>query len=101
MLAIAYIPCGSKEEARRISTALVKEKLAACANIFESSSIYEWKGKLKKTREWVILAKTLDSKFKKLQARVETLHSYEIPCIIKLPADANKAYLEWVEKQVR
>jgi len=101
MLAIAYIPCGSKEEARRISTALVKERLAACANIFESSSVYEWKGKLERKREWVVFAKTTDAKFKKLEERAGKLHSYETPCVIKISAGANKGYLDWVEKQVK
>ncbi len=102
MLVIAYIPCGSEEEARRIGKKLVSEKLAACANIVKSHSIYAWEDELKEGREWIVLAKTLPGKFKKLQKRVEKLHSYEIPCIIGLPVgDANPAYATWVEEQVK
>ncbi len=101
MLIIAYIPCGSKAEAEKIGEALVKERLAACVNIHESSSIYEWKGEMKKSKEFVIIAKTLDRRFGKLKKRVEEMHSYETPCILKIPAtELNDGYFNWVKKQV-
>lgn len=102
MLVIAYIPCGSKAEAKKIAEALVKEKLAACANIVASDSIFEWKGKLEKTKEWIVLAKTLPEKFDKLKKRVEKLHPYETPCIAAIPiVDINEGYFNWVKKQAK
>jgi len=101
MLVIAYIPCGSKAEAEKIGEALVKERLAACVNIHESFSICEWEGRTEKSKEFVIIAKTLDRRFGKLKKRVEEMHSYETPCILKIPAaEANDSYLNWVKKQV-
>mgnify|MGYP006304187243 CR=1 FL=1 len=98
---IAYIPCGSEEEAEKISEALVKEKLIACANIYQSKSIYEWQGELKREGEWTIFAKTLPEKFEKIEKRVKELHSYELPCIIAMPIqEGNKTYLDWVKKTV-
>jgi len=101
MITIVYIPCGSREEAEKISETLVKERLAACANIFESSSVYEWKGKIEKTGEFVIFAKTTDKKFAKVRSMVEGMHSYKLPAIIKIKAEANEAYLRWVEDQTK
>ena len=102
MLIIAYVPCGSEKEAEKISKVLVEEKLAACANIIESDSIFEWKKKPKRAKEWVILAKTVPEKFERLKARVERIHTYETPCILAIPVvDANDKYADWVRKQVK
>ena len=102
MLVIAYIPCGSEQEAERIGEVLVKEKLAACANIIKSKSIYEWENKLNKTDEWIVLAKTLPENLKEIEKKVKAIHSYEVPCIIAIPiTDSNQEYLTWVEEQIK
>jgi periplasmic divalent cation tolerance protein len=102
MLIIAYIPCSSEAEAKRIAETLVRGKLIACANIIRSWSVYEWNEKLEKTGEWIILAKTLPEIFEKLKKRVEELHSYKPPCILAIPVtDVNEEYLEWVKDQVK
>ena len=31
---------------------------------------------------------------------VEKIHSYDIPCIIKIPIEANKSYFEWIRNEV-
>jgi periplasmic divalent cation tolerance protein len=99
---LAYIPCGSEEEAEKIAVELVGKKLIACANIIQSRSIYEWDNKLEKTNEWLILAKTTKGRFVQVRERVKELHSYELPCIIGLPVEyGNKDYIDWVEKLLR
>lgn len=101
MLTIAYIPCPSRREAEKIGEILVKEKLAACVNLFESTSMLMWQGKLERPTECVILAKTLPEKFDELRRRVEKIHSYETPCILSIPVvDANDAYYKWVKTQL-
>jgi periplasmic divalent cation tolerance protein len=102
MLTIAYIPCGSEREAMKIGEALVKERLAACGNIFQSRSIYEWKGDIKSEKEWVVFAKTVPEKFDELKKMVEEIHSYDLPCIIAIPVnESNEGYLDWVQQAVR
>jgi len=101
MLVMAYIPCGSEEEAKEIGIKLVDGKVAACVNIITSDSISHWAGKLEKTKEWIILAKTLPERFDDLKKRVEELHSYDVPCITAVPIkDVNEEYLTWVKEQV-
>lgn len=101
MLIIAYIPCGSEAEASKIAEALVRERLTACANIVKSESLYEWGGKMEKTDEWIVLAKTLPEIFEKVKKRVEKLHSYDPPCILAIPVvDVNDDYYDWVKGQV-
>ena len=99
---LVYVTCGSEKEAEKISEILLKEGLAACANIHESKSIYFWKGKFVKEKEHVLMLKTIEKKYEKLERRIRQLHSYGIPCIIAFKTEkAEKKYARWVEREAR
>lgn len=100
-LTIVYIPCKNKKEAEKIAVALLKKHLIACANMYESTSMYFWKEKFQKTGEVVLLAKTVEHTFEEIEKEVKKLHSYECPCILKWNAEANKEYVKWVEGGVK
>ena len=100
-MVIVYVPCGNEEEARNIGKALVEKKLAACANYFPIKSIFNWKGKLDETGEILLLLKTTDEKWEAVKEEVKKMHSYEIPCIMKIEANANKEYEKWVRESVK
>lgn len=93
-----YIVCKDKAEALRIGEVLVKEKLAACVNIGqEITSIYEWEGEVKQDTEVQLWAKTTREKAMALMAKVTTLHSYEVPCMLIFEASGGYLpYLKWV-----
>lgn len=94
---LAYVTCKNEAEARRIGKTIVKEKLASCANIISSiESIYTWKGKVQQEKEALLLLKTFDTHFKRIEQAIKKVHSYDTPCIIAVPvAHAEKAYLAW------
>lgn len=98
---LAYITCKDKKEAERISMHLLRKRLIACANIFPIKSLYWWKVKIVKDSEVVIIAKTSSKNFKKVENEVKKLHSYTIPCILRLNATANKEYERWANKEIR
>lgn len=95
---LAYIPCPTHEVARAIGQAMVKEKLAACANIMSPvQSLYMWEGALQESQETVCLLKTQEKLFTRLRQRVEALHPYEVPCILSLPvSQGNPLFLQWL-----
>ncbi len=95
---IVYTTCKDKEEAQKIAKHIVEKKLAACANYFPINSIYEWQAKLQEDNEFVLLLKTVDENFDKVKEEVEKIHSYEVPCILKINAEANEEYMDWVKK---
>ena len=95
-----YITNPTKQEARKIAKYLLKKKLIACANIFSINSLYWWKGKIADEGEFVLIAKTLEKNFKKVKEEVEKIHSYSIPCIIKIPVSANEKYFKWLKSEV-
>jgi periplasmic divalent cation tolerance protein len=94
-----YVTCKNWREAKKIGETAVREHLAACANIFgKCDSIFFWKRKLCKEKEAVLILKTSERTWKKLEQRIKQLHSYEVPCIEALKVErAEKNYLKWVE----
>ncbi len=99
---ISYIVCKDKEEAKKISRTLLEKKLAACCNIIQTESLYKWKNKLVEDNEVILLAKTLDKNFTEIKKEVLKIHSYKIPCILKLDVkDINDSYLRWLKSEVK
>lgn len=96
----AYITCANKREAEKIGSVLVEEQLAACVNIIEPMvSIYMWQGSYERDSEAILLAKTKDKLFMHLTEKVCGIHSYETPCILKIPFSVgNKSYQDFLEK---
>ncbi len=96
-----YMTASSGEEADRIASALVEERLATCVNILGGiRSVYCWNGVVVGDSEVALIAKTRAALFDALAARVRALHSYEVPCIVSWPIEAgNPAYLAWIEAE--
>jgi periplasmic divalent cation tolerance protein len=97
-MTLIYITTKNKPEAKKISKHLLNKKLIACANIHPVESMYWWKGKIEEDKEIVIIAKTTEQNFKKVETEIKKLHSYDIPCILRIPTESNKEYQDWVDK---
>jgi periplasmic divalent cation tolerance protein len=97
-LRVLYITASKVEEARKIGTALVESRLAACANIMPGlESIYWWQGQVVQDREVLLVVKTRAELVDDAIAMVKDLHSYTCPCVVALPITAgNPAYLRWL-----
>jgi periplasmic divalent cation tolerance protein len=96
---VVLVTCGSRAEAQRIAREIVLRRLAACANLLEMpvQSVYRWKGKVEKAREFLLLVKTSARRLPALQAEVERLHSYDVPEFIALPIVAGSPkYMAWL-----
>lgn len=96
-----YVTNKNKAEAKRIAAHLLKKRLVACANIFPVESLYWWKGKIEKSGEHALIAKTLEKNFEKVKREVKRLHSYDIPYIAKIKVNVNKAFEKWIRDEVR
>lgn len=96
-----YITNPTKKGAKKIARYLLRKKLIACANIFPISSLYRWEGKIIDENEFVLIAKTTKTNFEKVKKEVEKIHSYKIPCIIKIPVSSNKKYFDWLKKEIK
>ena len=94
-MVIVYSTISSEKQAINLANSLLKRKIARCVNIFPTKSIYEWKGKIIKGREYVMIIKSSKS-FELLRKEIEKIHPYEIPCIIELSKKMNKKYEGWL-----
>lgn len=97
---IISITASSDEEARKIATTLVNEKLVACVNIIPKiHSIYWWEDKVCQEGEIMLIAKSKQSLFSAIMDRVQSLHSYKVPEIISFPiSEGLPEYLNWIEE---
>ena len=97
-----YITAGSPEEAHRIGSTLVEERLAACANLLGGmTSIYRWQGAVETADEVPAILKSTLAQADALIARIAALHSYDVPCIAVWPiGKLHSDYGDWVEDSV-
>lgn len=102
MYAIVYITTSNIEEAKDLVEVIVKERLAACANVVERvDSTYWWRGALERDSESLIILKTREDKLDELIKRVKQLHSYENPEIVAVPIlKGSGEYLAWIDDEV-
>ena len=96
---LTYITTKNEEEALTLANLAVKKNLAACGNIIPNmKSIYKWQNKLQNDNETLLILKTNSNKYPLLKKLILEEHSYEVPCILKIPInDGNKEYLKWIE----
>ena len=99
-MTIIYITCKDEKEAVKISKHLLEKKLIACSNIHPIRSLYRWEGKVQDEKESVIIAKTVEKNYEKIKKEVKKIHSYDIPCILKIGAEANENFDKWVREEV-
>ena len=98
---LVYITTPDKTEARQLGMALVESRLVACVNIIDRMrSLYWWEGQIQEDQEVILIAKTTENNLPALKAKVNTMHSYECPCILCLPVtDGNEPYMDWIREQ--
>ena len=96
-----YMTAESVEEAKSNGQILVGQNMAACVNLLENmTSIYKWEEKLEESQEVIMIAKTRKTLMPKLIETVNSLHSYDCPCILELPIQGgNPDFLSWIESQ--
>ncbi len=82
-----------------MSQQLLEEKLIGCANLIQGmSALYLWKGKIKNSREIVMILKTSAKRAAKLRRRLLEIHPYETPCVAELSLKSlNQAYAAWLK----
>lgn len=94
--------CPDAASGQALAEALVGERLAACVNRLPAVlSTYRWQGEVHTGSEELLLIKTTASRLEALKARLLTLHPYDLPELITLPAElGHTAYLDWVRANV-
>ena len=98
-LGLLYVTHANENDAERLCESLLNEKIISCANFFPINSLYNWEKKLIKENETVSLIKFDKSKIDEVEKRIKELHPYEVPCIMRIPANANIEFEKWINSQ--
>ena len=90
--------CPDEATAKSLSRALVTRELAACVNIVPSvQSVYRWENQVLEDTEVLLLIKTVQSRYRALEAAIAELHPYDVPEIIAMGIDGgSRAYTDWL-----
>jgi periplasmic divalent cation tolerance protein len=91
-----YVTHANDVEAEKVATHLLNKHIVACVNYFPIRSTYWWKGALETNNEIVTLLKTREENFELVKAEILKIHPYETPCVLKLEAEANDSYAQWI-----
>ena len=97
-IVVIQTTCGTKEEARKIAKVLIEEKLAACVQLSEIESFYQWKNEFCCDNETLLNIKTIKDNFEKIKSKILELHSYDLPEIIQLDiTNTSEEYLKFIK----
>ncbi len=96
MFIVVYITAGTADDAKKIAHALVSNNLAACVNMHPINSVYAWDGKVEDDSEIAMFVKTTSDKFDEINDMVQSIHSYDLPCVISWEIKGDGDYLRWV-----
>lgn len=101
-MALVVLVTVPPERAQELARTLVSERLAGCVNVMPGlHSIYRWEGEVAEDPETLLLIKTVGEQYPALEARIKSLHPYEVPEIVALPFDrASPEFLSWLRESV-
>lgn len=99
LIVLTTMPDDGRAEA--LAEALVAERLAACVNVHgPMRSVYRWKNAIEREAERQVVIKTTRRRLGDLEARVRSLHPYDLPEWIVLAAETvSEGYLRWVRDE--
>lgn len=95
--------CPHEEAARGLAESLLRDRLAACVNIVPGlRSVYRWQGRVEEAGELLLLIKTTQACYPRLEQRIRSEHPYELPEILAVDLAAGSAgYLAWIGDSCR
>ncbi|MFF2079250.1 divalent-cation tolerance protein CutA [Kitasatospora sp. NPDC058162] len=92
----------AEHKARELAALVVRQRLAACAQVYPVRSVYWWDGEVQDAEEWRVDLKTRADLADKLAEFIGENHSYDTPEIIGVPVvTGSTAYLDWVNTETR
>ena len=99
---VALVTAPSQGDGEAIARTLVEAHLAACVSMTPVTSIYTWENQVHQEQEWQLIIKTERQHFSKLEAKILSVHPFEVPEIIAVPILAgSQTYLSWIAAQVK
>lgn len=101
--AVVCLLTAPSADGQRIATAVVEQRLAACANVVPGvRSVFRWQGQVQEEEETLLVLKTTRSALPALERALEHIHPYDTFELVALPVQGGSSrYLEWIGASVR
>ena len=95
------VSCSSAVEANALVEILLSQRLVACGQIINSvQSFYHWQGQIATSDECLLLLKTKQALFDRIEQVIRVKHSYDVPEIIATPLVAiSEPYKKWIDEE--
>ncbi|MDR0741812.1 MAG: divalent-cation tolerance protein CutA [Rickettsiales bacterium] len=85
---------------KKLTTALLENRLSADVQSSDIGSNYWWKGEIRTKNETLLTIKTKESLFKDVEKIIRDNSLYETPQIIAAPIiNGGKDYLDWIKEE--
>ena len=99
---LVYVTVKDEDEGLSIAKRVVEERLAACANLFPKiKSVFNYQNQIQTQEEAVLLLKTTVQAYDELERFIVEAHSYDDPCVLKLPIEGGAAdFMSWIKNTV-
>jgi len=99
---LVYVTVKDEDEGRFIAQKVVEKRLAACANLYpQIKSIFNYQNKIQTQDEAVLIFKTTAHAYYKLERFIIEIHSYDDPCVLKLPIESGAVnFMSWIKNTV-
>ena len=99
---LIYSTFENKKEATKVGKELLKKRLIACYNLVPVESAYLWKGKIEEENEILMICKTKNENFEKVEKYLLEHSDYEIPEVVAVETSyVNKSYLNWINAETK
>lgn len=93
-----YTTAPNATSAEKITNALLRKRLIACANIIPIKSKFIWDDKVATAREIGIFMKSKKALWPKIKKEIENIHPYTQPVIEYFPVNVNNSAQRWLDK---
>ncbi len=99
---LVYVTVKDEDEALFIAQKVVEKRLAACANLYPKiRSVFNYQNQTQTQEESVLLLKTTFQAYDELERFIIEVHSYDDPCVLKLPIEGGAAdFMRWIKNTV-
>ena len=100
-MAIAVVVTIPEKDAKPLAKNLLEQKVCACVSILNGAkSYFWWEGKIDEADESLLIIKSKESLFPKLQTLIKNNHPYSTPEIISFNVDnISREYLSWLNAE--
>ena len=97
-----YVTVKDEDEGLFIAQKVVEKRLVACANLYPKiKSVFNYQNRIQIQDEAVLIFKTTAQTYDKLERFIIEIHSYDDPCVLRLPIEGGAAdFMSWIKNTV-